>query len=145
MQRRAHGLAEPDLRQLQHAFHAGDGFQTAMVAAVTALAVGIDLRVADFDQATASGMQKASVGDDARPDVMVNHHLNHVPCAAGCAKQRLRHRPGADVMLNIDRHAGVIFQHLAQRHLFNIVVERHAVHDSIFGINNTRHGDRNGR
>ena len=50
-----------------------------MVAAVAAFPVGIDLRVADLHQATAARMQQASVGDDARPDVMVDHHLNDIP------------------------------------------------------------------
>jgi hypothetical protein len=34
---------QPHLRQFQHAFDAGDGFQTAMVTAVAALTVRIDL------------------------------------------------------------------------------------------------------
>ncbi|MOA42814.1 hypothetical protein D3C78_1649010 [compost metagenome] len=57
MQRRAHGLAQAQLRQLHHAFDAGDGFQTAMIAAIAALAVGIDLRMANLYQAAAARMQ----------------------------------------------------------------------------------------
>ena len=38
----------------------------------------------------------------------------------------------------------MVLQHLAQRHLFHVIVERHPVNDTIFGINDTRHGDRDG-
>ena len=141
MQRGAHGLAEPDLRQLQHAFYTGNSLQAAMVPAVAALPVRVDLSVPDFHQAAAPGVKKTPVGDDTRPNVMVDHHLNHITRTARRAKQGLRHGPGTDVMLNIDRHAGMVFQHLSQRHLFDIVVKRHAVHDAVFGINNARHGD----
>ena len=39
-------------------------------------------------------------------------------------------------MLNIDRHAGMIFKRFTQRHLFDIVVEWHAMNDTVFSINN---------
>ena len=98
--------------------------------------------MANFDQTTAAGMQQAAIGNHAGPNVMVNHHLNDIPRSARRAKQRLGHRPGADVMLDIDRHAGMRFQGCAQRHIGD-VIERHAVNDAIFGINNTwqRNGD----
>lgn len=57
MQRGAHGLTEPDLRQLQHAFHAGNGLQTAVVPAVAALTVWVDLGMANFHQTAASGVE----------------------------------------------------------------------------------------
>ncbi|SAH64115.1 Uncharacterised protein [Enterobacter cloacae] len=48
-------------------------------------------------------------------------------------------------MLNVDRYTGVVFQHVAQRHLFDVFIKRHTVHNAIFGINNSRQGDRNRR
>ena len=139
VQQRAHRLGHAHLRQLQHAPYAGNGFQTAMVAAVAALAVGIDLSMADLHQAAAASMQQASVGDNPGADVMIDDHLNDIPGAARGAEQRFRHSPGADVMLNVDRHPGMVGQHIAQRHIFDILIKRHAMNNAIFGINNTRH------
>ena len=53
------------------------------------------------------------------------------------------HGPGADVMLNIDWHPGMIGQRFAERDIFNILIKRHAMNNAIFGIDNTghRHGD----
>ncbi|SAJ34614.1 Uncharacterised protein [Enterobacter cloacae] len=116
-----------------------------MVTAVAAFSVRIDLRMADLHQATAASMQQTPVGDHTCANVMINHHLNYVACAPGGTKQCLRHRPGADIMLNVDRHTGVVFQHVAQRHLFDVFIKRHAVNNAIFGINNSRQGDRNRR
>ncbi|MOA28439.1 hypothetical protein D3C78_1493810 [compost metagenome] len=76
---------------------------------------------------------------------MIDNHLNHITRTAGRAKQRLRHRPGADIVLNIDRHAGMRFEHFAQRHVFHIVIKRHSVDNPIFRINDSGHSDRNRR
>ena len=114
-----------------------------MVAAVTAFAVGIDLGMANLHQAAAAGVQQAPIGDHPGADVMIDDHLNDVPGAARGAKQRFRHGPGADVMLNIDWHPGMIGQRFAERDIFNILIKRHAMNNAIFGIDNTghRHGD----
>ncbi|MNY02803.1 hypothetical protein D3C86_1353900 [compost metagenome] len=100
--------------------------------------------MANLHQAAAACMKQTPIGNHPRANVMINHHLNHVACAARRAEQRFRHRPGADVMLNINRHAGVILQHFAERHVFYIVVKRHAMHNAILRINDSRHGDGDG-
>lgn len=78
MQQRAHRLRHAHLRQLQHAFYAGNRLQTTMIAAVTAFAVGIDLGMANLHQAAAAGVQQAPIGDHPGADVMIDDHLNDV-------------------------------------------------------------------
>ena len=107
-----------------------------MVAAIAAFTVGIDLRMANLHQATAACMQQMAVSDHPCTHVMIDHHLNDVARTARCAKKRLGHRPGADIVLNIHRHAGMVLKRFAQRHLFDIFVKWHAMNDTVFSINN---------
>ena len=115
-----------------------------MVTAVASLAVGIDLGMTDLDQTAAARMQQATIGNHPGADVMINHHLNDVPRPAGRAKQRFRHRPCADIVLNIDRDAGVVRQNLAKRQIFDLFIKWHPVNHAVFGINDARHGNGDG-
>ena len=87
--------------------------------------------MANLHQAAAAGVQQAPIGDHPGADVMIDDHLNDVPGAARGAKQRFRHSPGADVMLNIDWHPGMIGQRFAERDIFNILIKRHAMNNAI--------------
>ncbi|MNC30054.1 hypothetical protein D3C81_2235570 [compost metagenome] len=74
-----------------------------MVAAIAAFTIWIDLCVTNLHHAAAARMQYASVGDHPCADVMIDDDLNDVMAATGCAIQRFCHRPGTDIMLNINR------------------------------------------
>lgn len=78
MQHRAHGFCHAHLRQFQHAFDAGDGFQAAVIAAIAAFTIRVNLGVADLHQAAAAGVQQAAIGDHSRADVVVDYHLDDV-------------------------------------------------------------------
>ena len=105
----AHRTAQPLLGDLQHVLNAGHGFETAVVAAVTAFAVGIDTGVADLHHAVAAGVQHMAAGDHPGADVVVDHHLNDVLAAARGAVQRLGHGPSADIVLQVNRQTGAGF------------------------------------
>ncbi len=100
--------------------------------------------MANFHQAAAAGMQQTTIGNHPCAHVMVNHHLNHVARSPRSPEQRFGHGPGADVVLDIHRHAGMRLQRFPQRNIFD-VIKGHAMNNAIFGIDDARQRDSNGR
>ncbi len=88
-------------------------------------------------QTATTRMKQMTVGDNARPHIMINHH-RITSRAPREAPKSLCHRPGANIMLNVNRYASVPLQRISQRHLFDIFVIRHPVHNAVFGIDNAR-------
>ena len=121
-------------RQRQQAAGAGDRLQTAVIAAVALLTVGIDLSMSNLHQRPPAFVQQLTAANHACADSVVNHNLDHVLRAARRAEQRLRQRPGGDVVLNENRHAGALRQRIAQRYLARIVA-RQPVHHARGGVN----------
>ena len=121
----------------------GDGFQTAEVAAVAALAQRVDLDMADFPDVTVTANKNPPVGDDPCAGPTVYAHQNGVFTVVARTKVVLRQRQATNIVPDIASDFKAFFQRFNQPPVLHLNM-RHIANDAAFRIDQPRQDHRNG-
>ena len=141
LQRAQVAAADELLHLVDDGLVGGDGLEAAEVAAVAALAEGLDLDVAYLADVAVMTEEYLPLGDDAGAGALVDAHQDGVHAVAGLAEEVFGQRQGTGVVAHVAGEVEMVLQQLGEPQVADLVgggIDDHAG----FRVDQTRHGER---